>query len=314
MPKGGDSAERDTAKLLVSSRTDVPTFETERFKKSMEDASMLMETNKKIEEAEKKKFADAHILENTFGVSDGLAELNKNTSKIQVAEVKWVNAKHPVDKLMNARPQEQIGVVDSSIYESMKTPLQWALANNVQTANILATWSKGDTPKPAEAIDQLKKLISALPSWMQNMLKWFLDFFKKLANGLTPGEAKKYVGKFLKDSPAIQGNLEKYGVAITDKKDGGAELKFPKDAKIAGAKLDATQLSKPDNSNEVPKKIDIKDGDISLPEWAKVASVIEGANGITIIVNGKDGSRDTYNISNIKKSDAPVATPENQLS
>jgi hypothetical protein len=186
-------------------------------------------------------------------------------------------------------------------------------APEVRTAEELLSWKPvdlnsgnkvtTDIPTPKEALTQVEKVFDLLPKTLQNLIKWLFDFLKKVAGNLSSPEVKKDYAQLFNKKETFDNwkpLLSKYWAKIADGK-GNYELQFASDARITWKKVGKSETWNSTSTTQA-EPIEVKNGKIIVGKDALITWVTEkGEGNITVSIQNKNGSVESYEISGAKK-------------
>lgn len=164
------------------------------------------------------------------------------------------------------------------------------------TQRSIESWNS--SPDMKKVMQSIENGFAMLPKGLQNFIKWLSD----------NKDANLALNNLLKN-PNEKAILDKFAKTETGL-DGKNGIIFNEWAKITKSSKAVPQEWLPVDATE-PKPSKLDGNKIILEKDTKITSIKENIGTITIIAQNKDGSTDTYTISDVKEQDknTPPVTP-----
>lgn len=218
--------------------------------------------------------------------------------------------------IVEGRTNTPTEVASTTPAQTIEKPDTITVLGNGDTQEKVVTQQAEATQRSIESWntspDNMKKVMQSiengfamLPKGLQNFFKWIMNFIKWLSDNK---DANLALNNLLKN-PNEKAILDKFAKTETGL-DGKNGIIFNEWAKITKSSKAVPQEWVPVDTTE-PKPSKLDGNKIILEKDTKITSIKENIGTVTIIAQNKDGSTDTYTISDVKEQDknSPPVTP-----
>lgn len=203
--------------------------------------------------------------------------------------------------------------------ESMRSTVSAvpAKAEVPTTVDVLANGDTQPTIRQAQTVQRdieagkpgpdMKDVMRSIENWFAALPKWLQDFFKGILNfikGISGNQDANSAISKLMSSPDWKAILDRLATSETTL-DGKTAITFNEGVGITKSKKEKTPDWSTATTTEA-KSTKIEGNKIMFEKDTKISSVKEYAGTVTIVAQNKDGSTDTYTVSNAReKTSAP---------